>query len=112
MKKLGILVAVLCLAWLGLASAQGMTLQQAQRAGFTCINVGDDLGHCLNTSTIGKTAVTLLVFESMAPNARLISTEILLHERVYHDQPCPTEGATHWHYLGGLPYYACHHYTR
>lgn len=104
-------LAVLCFGFFGSSLAGGSTLGQAARAGYDCFDIGDGLGHCINWKSAGGKALTLLVFESMDPDAEKIATEILLHESVYHDQPCPQEERAHWVYLGGLRYYACHHYN-
>lgn len=112
-KVLFVLVSVFMVSLTASGVAQGVTLQQAEDAGFTCVDVGDGMGHCLNLRSENAGAVTVLVFPNMSPGAELIATEILLDSDVYGGQPCPTEGEADWHAVSTPfgDFNACHHYV-
>ncbi len=83
-------------------------------AGWNCFNAGpNNWMHCNppktgNPDTIVKTIQVKVFGEDGHP---FLGTEILVHESIYNGQPCMTDGGGPYHFLGFIPYYACHHFA-
>lgn len=105
------------------ASAHTPGVARMEKAGWTCIDIVPLGIHCFTgpSSAVfageGPTSVQVRVFTvDDEGHETYQGTELLLRADVFernpNERPCPQEGG-HWHDLsgGGLPYYACHHYS-
>ncbi len=102
--------ALLGLAGAVFAQGRGHSMDQMLKAGWDCFPVPGLGMHCTRApigQLVGDPTIVVKVYDT--DTGAFLSTELLMHEDLYQEQPCPQEGAEHWHYLGGPPYYACHH---
>ena len=115
MRRLTTIATVTALLLLGLlagtASAQGVSPDKLQNAGWDCFEIPELGIHCTQDASTLCTgednAVPILVFD--ADDGDFLGTEMLLHDRVFNDQPCPQDGGD-WFPVAGGTYWACHHY--
>jgi len=99
----------------GAVEAHGNSPAKRQNAGWFCVNV-EGLGvHCFPPGS-GASGASMPVqyFDTTDPSdthGAFLGTEILIHQDIYHGQPCPQEDSDDYHDLSGdgLPYFACHH---
>ena len=120
LKLLGLSASVLLLFMaVAAVSAHGHTPDQLLNAGwFMCIPGDseapppDNWTHCLrNNPFVPDPPATVQVKVFGEGGHPFLGTEILIHEDVYKYQPCETDGGGLYHYLGFIPYYACHHFS-
>lgn len=85
-----------------------VTVEQLEAAGFHCEVIGEH-PHCINERSIGGQALQVLVFSG---DREFLGTETLLLAGTYENgrPPCPPDNLEEWLNLGGLGYYACHHF--
>lgn len=104
--------ALLLMSMAGTAAAgngNGLSPDTLTDAGWDCFPI--PLGiHCtqhLDAMESGDaTAVPVMVFEHESED--FLGTELLLHDDVFNQQPCPQDGGEYIKVTG--PYRACHHY--
>jgi hypothetical protein len=122
-----LLAALLLLVLVTAVSAHGLDTDTLTKAGWGCMIAGDHgWVHCFPPGSPmekGK-ATTVKVFDCKEPDCTdegggdfsgvghpFLGTELLIHESVYHGQPCMTDGGEAYHSLAPvLPFYACHHF--
>lgn len=122
LKKLAVLFVVLLLllaAFTAAAQAKGNNPDQLMEAGWICMGPPAPDWHCIPPRydfdvvvAGGYASVPVKVFSGAGV---FLGTEILIHEDLYHEQPCPPDEVI---YLNGppipepqrIPYYACHHF--
>ena len=116
-KKLKIIVVLaasllLLLALFAVVNAQGHTADQLENAGWACINAGPhNWVHCFPPAAQGNPAtIQVKVFDDEGNNDYL-GAEILIHQDVYHGQPCMTDGGGPYEPVPETPYLACHHFA-
>lgn len=105
----------MALALLGIAfaasvssvEAKGPSIEQLEKAGWTCEVIGDE-PHCAKRWPNGQPTVQVKVFDS---SGNFLGTELLIRSDLYAGQPCPQEGLSQYVDLG-FGYHACHHYMR
>lgn len=106
---LAALGALLLTMLAGPAAANGdVTAEKLEDAGWGCFDI--PLGtHCTQDPAALEdgelTAVHVMVFD--LEDGHFLGTELLVHEDVFNDQPCPQDGGE---YTNVGPYWACHHY--
>lgn len=111
MATLVAVAALLVTAMAGAAAAdnRGLTAQKLQNAGWDCFELPLGL-HCtqdVDALFAGEaTAVHVMVFAH--DGDEFLGTELLIHDDVFNDQPCPQDGGAYLDVAG--PYWACHHY--
>lgn len=106
------MTALLMAVMAGTAAAgngSGPSPDRLQDAGWDCFPI--PLGtHCtqhLDALESGEaTAVPVMVFDHESED--LLGTELLIHDDVFSQQPCPQDGGEYLKVEG--PYWACHHY--
>ncbi len=106
------MTALLMMAMAGSAAAgngNGVSPDKLQDAGWDCFPI--PLGiHCtqhLDGMQSGEaTAVPVMVFEHGSED--FLGTELLIHEDVFNQQPCPQDGGEYIKVAGS--FWACHHY--
>lgn len=120
-KMIAVLIAMLLLLLAFTGAYAGYTSQQLANAGFTCVNTGPyNLTHCFppyitfpNDLGSGKyKTVQVKVFNEAGTT--FLGTELLVRADLYNGQPCPQDGGTYddLRVSPGLPYFACHHFSR
>ena len=89
------------------ATAQGVTMEQLENAGFVC----NEHNHCLRPDNFGKKAVQVYVFSE---TGEFLGTEtLLLGGPDGQAPPCPHQEPAQWVDISpivGMEYYACHHF--
>lgn len=95
------------------ASAGGLTADKLDDAGWSCVPAGPHgWVHCFSPAaeaSAGSITIRVMVFD--VPGDTFLGPELLIHEDVYNQQPCMTDGGAEYTYLEpliGAPYYACH----
>lgn len=122
MKRLWFILAltvILLMATVAGASAHGKGNSPAHLgdAGWVCENIPTLGVHCFPPGTVfDGPSITVKVYDTSDPSADhapFLGTEILIRADIYAWQPCATDGGGPYHDLsgGGLPYFACHHYS-
>ena len=97
------------------ASSGGHTADQLREAGWECVipTAGDNLHGTKAIEELG-TAERLTFHVFSAATGAYLGTEIVVHERVFTGQPCPTDPPSRQYTdlmpILGIPYYACHRY--
>lgn len=120
MKKLSRLVIVgFSIALLGLvlspaADARGPSHIKLAEHGWMCITTGpNNWVHCFppgNSASDVTTTVRVFDTTDLEEDGDLLGTELLIHDRVFHGQPCPQDGGSYLPVLG-TPYMACHRFA-
>lgn len=98
------------------AMAHGQTADTLTKAGWTCVNTGPrNWTHCFKPGfTLDAASQIVKVFS--VDGHTYLGTELLLRDDLYQGQPCPQEGADHYHLLPAsqtpftVDYQACHHF--
>jgi len=125
-KLIFLLAVLLLLIVVSTVSAHGNDSGKLSNAGWGCMIAGDHgWVHCFapgKSMTQGKTSV-VQVFDCQSPDCvdlgggafsgvghPFLGTELLIHADVYNGQPCATDGGEPYHFLGFIPFYACHHF--
>jgi hypothetical protein len=122
MKTLSRLIMVSCMgALLGFvlsapADARGPSNVRLAEHGWLCLSTGPHSWvHCFPPSTsLGEdVGVAVLVFDSTdaGVDGNPLGTELLIHEDIFHGQPCPQDAGGEYEPVEGLPYLACHHFA-
>ncbi len=114
-RMLTTLVAVAALlvtmmAGVAAADARGVSPEKLQNAGWECFD--NPLGtHCTQgglDAVFAGEANTIHVMVFDLEDGEFLGTELLVHDDVFNDQPCPQDGGE---YFQVTPvYWACHHY--
>ena len=118
-RKIIVLLAVTMILMVAVtvAYAHGHEADQL-RGKWTCINTGPhNWTHCFSPKVTFPDDVLQGNFETVQVKVfgedgyPFLGTEILVHEDIYNDQPCMTDGGGLYHDLDPMPYFACHHFS-
>ncbi len=113
--KFSVLASLMVVSLLAIqtAHARGLSNTRMMQQGWFCFTAGpNNWVHCINpAAAFDEKALNVMVFDSTDPGADgpFLGTELLIHETVFAEQPCPQDSGE-YEALAGLPYYACHHY--
>lgn len=119
MKKLSRLMMVSFIGvllggvFLAPADARGPSYTKLEMHGWSCFPAGPfNWVHCVNPADtdFDRVAISVKVFDDETGD--FLGTEQLIHELVYHGQPCPQDGLEEYEIVEDTPYMACHHFTR
>jgi hypothetical protein len=113
MKKLSYVILLVLLLTVipvaALANEGKPSMERLEDRGWTCAPIGE--WHCFNPGSgksMNSSSIQVLVFEN---DGKFLGTEVLWSADNYAGQPCPADEILTPADLGGLPYYACHHYS-
>lgn len=103
--------ALLMMAMAGTAAAdaRGVSPETLQNAGWDCFDI--PLGtHCTQDfdAVLAGEANTIHVMVFGLEDGEFLGTELLIHDDIFNDQPCPQDGGEYFQVTPD--YWACHHY--
>jgi len=102
----GIMLLVLSFT---VAYAQGHNADQLMDAGWACMSAGpSNWIHCFAPGGGSQQTVQVKVFG--VNGEPFLGTELLIHQDIYHGQPCPQDDLSTYEAVAGTPYMACHHF--
>ncbi len=113
--KLSVVVSLIAVSILFIQTTQarGLSNTRMMQQGWFCFTAGpNNWVHCINpAAAFDEMALNVMVFDSTDPGSSgtFLGTELLIHEEVFAEQPCPQDSGE-YEALDGLPYYACHHF--
>lgn len=120
-KVISLLIAMLLLSLTFTSAYAGLTYQQLQDAGYTCINTGPyNFKHCfppyvtIPSDLASGKYETIQVKVFNVEGTTFLGTELLVRVDIYNGQPCPRDGGTYddLRPTKGIPYFGCHHFSR